>query len=55
MIDVTLATGFDRQGQEEKFETVNLSPQQAKEIIESLLSKLDYDQAKEWIDSQKNN
>ncbi len=52
-ITVQLATGFDTDSGTEQYSKVKLTTKEAREVIESLLRKLDYKQAKAWIDSQK--
>jgi predicted transcriptional regulator len=52
-MEITTHTAFDPSKQEEVYETINIDEKQAKEVIETLLSRLDYKQAKAWIEAHR--
>lgn len=53
MIEVKLATGFDTTTRTEEYEVAKLTAEEAAKVLQQILCKLDYKQAKAWIDSHK--
>jgi len=53
MIRVVVCTNFDAKKQEETFETVELSADEAQKIVQAWTNKFDYKEAKRFADRYK--